>query len=403
MGTGASRPEALAWEAARTNNARKLRAVLEKFPDLRLRILEFRDEIGRTPLVIAAAKGSVDTANVLLQYGCSVHALAPGKRGGMALHAAAVNGDEMMTDILLQNRANPFMDNQGGITPYELALQHEHATVARKFERLALFHGWLDVETKNWMGKKWTSRWCVVFTRMPCPGSDISGTSSLQMYMFKKFQSTTPKQKLVLDDAHITRGHGNTLKLMIPLPKTDQCQTFILRDASTGLRNLDLFAAACQSISVMGREMEVENRHLSPAEVHPVDNFAGEEGVLHPSREDFYPNEMLSPGPTTSAVSEGDFGEDVVDWQEDAQGDAMEPSAPSAMIGTALEGDGSNAEDVPEEQLCVVCFSRAKEAGFVHGNSLHRCCCLYCASNLMSLGHPCPLCRQPIERVVEVY
>eukprot|EP00894_Picocystis_sp_ML_P000950 jgi/Pico_ML_1/51467/g2494.t1 len=150
MGTGSSRPEEAGWEAARTNNTRKLHALLVRHADRRTDILEHRDVLGRTPLVIAAARGSAECASLLLQHGGQVHALAPGKRGGTPLHAASVQGDALMADLLLQHGADPFLDNQGGLTAYDCALQAEKPALARRYEQKALFHGWLEVETKAW-------------------------------------------------------------------------------------------------------------------------------------------------------------------------------------------------------------------------------------------------------------
>mmetsp|Transcript_8973 Transcript_8973/g.19205 ORF Transcript_8973/g.19205 Transcript_8973/m.19205 type:complete len:546 (+) Transcript_8973:118-1755(+) len=55
-----------------------------------------------------------------------------------------------------------------------------------------------------------------------------------------------------------------------------------------------------------------------------------------------------------------------------------------------------------DEALCVICLSAGREAGFLHGTTVHKCVCQDC-SRKVSPGTPCPLCRQPIERVLGVY
>lgn len=376
MGTGSSRPEEAGWEAARTNNTRKLHALLVRHADRRTDILEHRDVLGRTPLVIAAARGSAECASLLLQHGGQVHALAPGKRGGTPLHAASVQGDALMADLLLQHGADPFLDNQGGLTAYDCALQAEKPALARRYEQKALFHGWLEVETKAWWGTKWSPRWCVLFLRTPCPGSDVSGHASLQLYCFKRLQSTSTKHKHVLDHAHLTRGRNHTVQVRVPTSRRPHTHTLVFRGANGGGHvDVDAFLQACQ---------------------FALDASRTDEAVAMQMQAEFDALGRLDSAPTTSNASDATPWHDV-QADEGIEADATNaPSAPAAW--TQDEGATSN-----EGVLCVVCWSRPKEAGLVHGNSLHRCCCLYCATNLVSLGQPCPMCRRPIERILEVY
>ncbi|GMH37827.1 hypothetical protein BSKO_05700 [Bryopsis sp. KO-2023] len=63
---------------------------------------------------------------------------------------------------------------------------------------------------------------------------------------------------------------------------------------------------------------------------------------------------------------------------------------------------GGKMADLGEEDLCVICLSEKKEAGFVHGKSVHKCCCVDCAKDVMKSGEKrCPICRQEIEHLIE--
>ena len=42
------------------------------------------------------------------------------------------------------------------------------------------------------------------------------------------------------------------------------------------------------------------------------------------------------------------------------------------------------------------------QAGYLHGNSVHRCVCLPCSSRIRE-GDPCPVCRQTVEKVLGVW
>jgi hypothetical protein len=54
------------------------------------------------------------------------------------------------------------------------------------------------------------------------------------------------------------------------------------------------------------------------------------------------------------------------------------------------------------EAPCIICLSNAKEAGFLHRDTVHRCVCRECAAHVR-VGGPCPLCREPVAAILKVY
>lgn len=54
-----------------------------------------------------------------------------------------------------------------------------------------------------------------------------------------------------------------------------------------------------------------------------------------------------------------------------------------------------------EDHSCLVCFSSHRNSTFVHGESGHIACCLECARVLKGRGDPCPVCRLPIDSVIQ--
>jgi len=54
-----------------------------------------------------------------------------------------------------------------------------------------------------------------------------------------------------------------------------------------------------------------------------------------------------------------------------------------------------------EDHSCLVCFSSYRNSTFVHGESGHIACCLECARVLKGRGDPCPVCRLPIDSVIQ--
>jgi len=56
---------------------------------------------------------------------------------------------------------------------------------------------------------------------------------------------------------------------------------------------------------------------------------------------------------------------------------------------------------VGNESLCVVCLTDARNATFVHGETGHIACCLLCARALQARGDSCPVCRLPVDVVIQ--
>ena len=52
---------------------------------------------------------------------------------------------------------------------------------------------------------------------------------------------------------------------------------------------------------------------------------------------------------------------------------------------------------------CAICFENRPLATLVHGSSGHTICCRPCAIDLVNLKHPCPICRQKVEAIIDVY
>lgn len=43
------------------------------------------------------------------------------------------------------------------------------------------------------------------------------------------------------------------------------------------------------------------------------------------------------------------------------------------------------------------------QVGFLHGKTSHLCVCRRCAAQLREGVHRCPMCRQLIERIIDIY
>lgn len=71
------------------------------------------------------------------------------------------------------------------------------------------------------------------------------------------------------------------------------------------------------------------------------------------------------------------------------------------MLSKSMEGED---EERRESQMnCIICYSDVRSALLLHGETGHICCCMDCAETLRRTNGVCPICRTPIERVVQFY
>ncbi|KAJ1451222.1 hypothetical protein M885DRAFT_530364 [Pelagophyceae sp. CCMP2097] len=88
---------------------------------------------------------------------------------------------------------------------------------------------------------------------------------------------------------------------------------------------------------------------------------------------------------------------------------ALAAAAAQRAAGPAANSAGSERQTMAEkiqdainaETLCIVCLSAARNATFVHGETGHIACCLGCARALKSRSDTCPVCRTPIDIVIQ--
>jgi hypothetical protein len=84
--------------------------------------------------------------------------------------------------------------------------------------------------------------------------------------------------------------------------------------------------------------------------------------------------------------------------------DSHPPTVATDATGTDDGDDGGE-----DGRTCVVCLSEPRNAGLLHGSTVHRCVCRGCAHALLQAAGRgrraalCPVCRAPIERVLDIF
>lgn len=67
---------------------------------------------------------------------------------------------------------------------------------------------------------------------------------------------------------------------------------------------------------------------------------------------------------------------------------------------TSVKGCGSKAL---ADEKCLICLTENRTATIVHGSTGHIACCLMCARILKGRGDRCPVCRLPIDSVIQQF
>ncbi len=61
-----------------------------------------------------------------------------------------------------------------------------------------------------------------------------------------------------------------------------------------------------------------------------------------------------------------------------------------------------SAKEVNEDK-CLICLIEERSATIVHAGTGHIACCLACARILKARGDKCPVCRLPIDSVIQQF
>ncbi|KAF5841285.1 hypothetical protein DUNSADRAFT_13558 [Dunaliella salina] len=118
MGTSHSSPvDEKIWKAANANRpielARHITALQSNPNGWNRGALEWKDKLGRTPLIVCARENRTACAQVLLQAGADVHYVNCAADGhGSALHEAAHRDADEMVVLLLRYGASPWVANK---------------------------------------------------------------------------------------------------------------------------------------------------------------------------------------------------------------------------------------------------------------------------------------------------
>lgn len=158
---------------------------------------------GMTCLMLAASRNAVEIMHLLLSEGADPHVMSS-KTRGTALHEAVANKHESAVELLLQHRADPFLENAKGETPMDLAVVSGDFRLVRRLERCALFSGMVNQKVLQLRGFATANkdRWAVVMPRfLPPKSGQAVGVVRMMLWVYRDACGIEPRIKAWLDGA----------------------------------------------------------------------------------------------------------------------------------------------------------------------------------------------------------
>ncbi|CAD7704820.1 unnamed protein product [Ostreobium quekettii] len=431
--------------------------------EARTRLLEWTDDEGKTALVVAAAKNHLDCVNLLLAFGANVQHMSRRRDGGTALHEAVQRQcSAQLVDALLSKGASPFVENASGFTALDYAIVRKELVLVRRFEELGFFRGYMRAKVQSWGGlsRNWFARWVAIVPRYSYPEAPVSERVIRRLLLFyENAQHVDLSCRVYLDGARARiegSGHQDERVCSVMLHRTHLkpkglfvkgnhstgFTLFLKRHPSTPQHRRNDFPTLEQFMSVVnsrqdgvtavaaagappGESDEEFARRLSyclnggigdPTHATGINQNSWDQSSQYPvampvdtpqnhsihapAREQQAAREGMAPEVRPSAPPLPDTFMPFPAASAPLVAKVALPTAPPVSAGKGA-GDGENDSD---DDICVICLDGPKEAGFVHGDSVHRCVCNACADNMMRQQHrSCPVCRQNIEKVLKKF
>ena len=103
-----------------------------------------------------------------------------------------------------------------------------------------------------------------------------------------------------------------------------------------------------------------------------------------------------------SSIHDDDDNNDEEDVDEDVGNSVSYEGGGITLFRNGM-GGGALAMAPPGHEICLICLSNERDATIVHGGTGHIATCLGCARILKARGDNCPVCRLPIDTVIQQF
>ena len=110
-------------------------------------------------------------------------------------------------------------------------------------------------------------------------------------------------------------------------------------------------------------------------------------------------SEFLPPSPQEQAMAAGNMQEHQQNNNHEADLSSVDEENELTTPASATSGRHGPVDRLNDK--CLICLTENRNATLVHGETGHVACCLICARILKARGDSCPVCRLPIQLVIQ--
>ncbi|KAG5554312.1 hypothetical protein RHGRI_011988 [Rhododendron griersonianum] len=404
MGQQPSKDQLL-HQYASSGNVDKIKALRAQGAEL-----EWIDELGRTPLILACMRSrKYNVAKTLIELGANVNAYCPGSHAGTPLHHAVEKGLQRTVKLLLSHGgANAIVMNDDSQTPLDVARVKQNRKIVRAIEsHICLFSGWLrepfgpvilEVLAPLLLSRK---VWVAV---LPCASRNLAMPLKLELAIYSSLKDSQPRNLVALSNANmggikfiqsdhaviISDIRNKTRIKLAPANETDKQQLQRFCNACKGI--LQEPVAQAQVVPATAPS-SAEDQELAMA-INASIQFVME------SRSPYVDANPIS-GASTSSSSQsgwvrnhnelqevGSSGHPIQNIQNHIETPSSLPSAPPSE-NAILDGGASSS--------CVICLDAPVEGACIPCG--HMAGCMSCLNEIEGKNWGCPMCRTKINQV----
>ncbi|KAH7844912.1 hypothetical protein Vadar_032985 [Vaccinium darrowii] len=295
MGQSPSKDELL-YRSACSGNVEEVKALRAQGAGL-----EWIDQVGRTPLIVACMhKKKYDVAKTLIELGAIVNAYCADSHAGTPLHHAAKKGLEQTVKLLLSNGANALVMNHDGRTPLDIARAERCSKVVRAIEsHICLFSGWLREPFGPVFSQRLSRKvWVAV---SPCGSRDLALPFKLELAVYSSQKDSQPRTLITLLKAN-TEGlkfiQSDHAVIISDIPNKTRIK--LAPEYETDKQQLQRFCNACKGIPQVTHpnfplNPQAQEVHSQRQFTHPNFPFNHQAQVVHSGIQVTHPNFPVYP------------------------------------------------------------------------------------------------------------